>query len=197
VAATGFGQKKSVEKITVPDQPIKSATATAFTDRKTGVSFRVPPGWELSRKDGQLSTFHMDARTAAQNSQMRAVAVMDFNPYPESTFSGAAFYFSVQPRSTDIACQRQASPALSDTDVQPIGGMVFTHGHDEHGGICTEARDEVYTAYRRHSCYRFDLVINTFCSISSGARDVTEAQIQSIDQRMIGILSTVNFAWER
>jgi hypothetical protein len=197
MAAMGLAQKKAVEKITVPVEPVKSAIETTFVDKKTGVSFRVPPGWELSRKDGQVSTFHMDARTAMPTAKMRAVAVMDFNPYPQSTLSGASFYFSVQPKTTDVACARQASKALSDTDVKPIGNMVFTHGHDEHGGICTEARDEVYTAYRRHSCYRFDLVMNTFCAISSGARDVTEAQIQSIDQRMGGILSTVRFAWEK
>lgn len=168
-----------------------------FNDKKTGVAFRVPPGWEFARKDGQLSTFHMDARSATLAARMRAVAIMDFNPYPQSTFSGATFYYSVEPKSTDIACAREASRALSDTDVQPIGNMVFTHGHDEHGGICTEARDEVYTAYRRHSCYRFDLVMNTFCSVSSGAREVTEAQIRSIEQRMTGILSTVTLAWER
>ena len=40
--------------------------------------------------------------------------------------------------------------------------------------ICTEARDEVYTAFHKHACYRFDLAMNTFCAISSGAQEITD-----------------------
>jgi hypothetical protein len=123
--------------------------------------------------------------------------MLDFNPFPSSTLSGALFYFSVEKNSTDAGCARQASMQGPRKDVQEIGGMPFTHGHDEHGGICTEARDEVYTAYRKHACYRFDLAMNTFCSVSSGAREITEEQIRQIDGRMTDILSTVVLGWEK
>jgi hypothetical protein len=75
--------------------------------------------------------------------------------------------------------------------------MDFVHGHDEHGGICVEARDEVYTAYRKGACYRFDLAMHTFCAISSGAKEVSAEQVRSIDARMTGILSTVALDWEK
>ena len=75
--------------------------------------------------------------------------------------------------------------------------MTFAHGHDEHGGICVEARDEVYTAYRKGACYRFDLEINTFCSVSSGAQEITERQLDNIVSRMTGILSTVTLDWNK
>jgi hypothetical protein len=158
----------------------------------------------MSRKDSRLSTFHEDARTASPKAELRGVAILDFNPYPQSTLSGALFYFSVEPKTTDVECAAQATrlaPAGADPehhkDVQPIGNVPFAHGHDEHGEICTEARDEVYTAFHNRACYRFDLAMNTFCSISSGAREITADQIHQIDERLTAILSTVTLSWEK
>ena len=186
-------------QVAVPDAPPVHAKEQMFRDSRFGVRFRVPEGWELQRKDGELSTFHLDARTATPDTQMRSVAAIQFNPYPYSTLSGALFYFSVQKHATDAECARQASaPASRATELQEtqlIDGMNFAHGHDEHGKICVEARDEVYTAYRKGSCYRFDLAMNSFCSVSSGAADLTDQQIQQIDQRMNEILSTVQLDW--
>lgn len=183
----------------VPEAPPPAARVQGFHDSHFGVRFRVPAGWTVQRKDREVSTFHLDARTATPDTQMRSVAAIQFNPYPYSTFSGALFYFSVQKHATDVECARQASaPAAHATEVQEtqlIDGMSFSHGHDEHGKICVEARDEVYTAYRKGSCYRFDLAMNTFCSISSGAADLTDSQIEKIDEQMGEILSTVQLDW--
>ena len=189
--------QKASQKITVPTAPPASAVPQGFRDGHFGVRFEVPAGWSLNRKDGLVSTFHEDARTASPQAQMRGVASLDFNPFPYSTLSGAVFYFSVTPHSNDEECARQAAPANFPTDVQDIGGMRFTHGHDQHGDICVEARDEVYTAYRKGSCYRFDMEINTFCAISSGAREITDGQIESLNQRMANILSTVELHWTK
>ena len=186
-------------QVSVPDAPNVHAKQQVFHDSRFGVRFRVPEGWELQRKDGEVSTFHLDARTATHDTQMRSVAAIQFNPYPYSTLSGALFYYSVQKHSTDAECARQASaPASHATELQEtqlIDGMNFAHGHDEHGKICVEARDEVYTAYRKGSCYRFDLAMNSFCSVSSGAAELTDLQIQQIDQRMNEILQTVQLDW--
>ena len=193
----------------VPESPPADAREQSFRDNHFGVQFRVPEGWTLTRKDRQVSTFHLDARTAPERTQMRSVAAIEFNPYPYSTFSGALFYYSVEPHTTDAECARQASePATRQRDlerrklehgrdVQDIGGMSFVHGHDEHGDICVEARDEVYTAFRKGACYRFDLALNTFCAISSGAADLTGAQLEQIDARMAQILSTVRLDWSK
>ncbi|HEX4154045.1 MAG TPA: hypothetical protein VHY48_00400 [Acidobacteriaceae bacterium] len=236
----------AAQQITVPTAPPPSAVSQGFRDGHFGVRFQVPPGWSLNRKDGLVSTFHNDARSASPKAKMRGVASLDFNPYPYSTLSGAMLYFSVTPHTSDAECARQAIPpefasaagapaqmtgpaggdpqpegapgeargtsegsqgtsdgspvggsAAFPTDVQDIGGMRFTHGHDEHGEICVEARDEVYTAYRKGACYRFDLEINTFCAISSGAREITDGQIRSLNQRMADILSTVELDWSK
>ncbi len=188
----------------VPEAPPAEAREQSFRDSHFGVQFRVPEGWALARKDRQVSTFHLDARTAPQRAQMRSVAAIEFNPYPYSTFSGALFYYSVEPHTTDAECARQASgPATrrremrDEQDVQDIGGMSFVHGHDEHGEICVEARDEVYTAFRKGACYRFDLALNTFCAVSSGAAELTEVQLEQIDARMAEILSTVKLDWAK
>ncbi len=184
-------------QVTVPQSPPPSAHPQQFRDGHFGVGFSVPPGWHFTRRDGEVSTFHADARTAPMRAEMRGVASIDFNPYPFSTFSGAMVYYSVAKHSNEVACARQAAPLGAAHDVQDIGGISFAHGHDEHGNICVEERDDVYTAYRKGSCYRFDLELNTFCSVSSGASDLTDKQLRDVERRMTGILSTVVLDWSK
>jgi hypothetical protein len=75
-----------------------------------------------------------------------------------------------------------------------VGGTPYTHGYDEHGGVCIESRDEIYTVERSGSCYRFDLVINNFCGGDvSGVRDITPKELESVRGRLVGILSSVQF----
>jgi hypothetical protein len=169
--------------------------AHAFHDTHYGVSFQIPAAWNFSRKDADLSTFNLDARTAPSNTQMRAVAQIAFNPFPASTFSGALFYFSVTPHTTEAECLAQASAQFPHTvSTVSIDGVPFAHGYDEHGTICTEARNEIYAAQRNNACFRFDLVINTFCGGEvSGARDITPQQIDSVRKRLESILSSVKF----
>ena len=185
-------------QVAVPEAPPTTAKPLEFHDSHFGVQFRVPIGWTINRKDGEVSTFHLDARTASPRTQLRSVAAIQFNPYPYSTFSGARFYYSVDRHSTDAECAKQATgPSIASLDTQDIDGMNFVHGHDEFGKICVEARDEVYTAYRKGSCYRFDLAMSNFCSVSSGAQDLTDTELEQIDQRMTDILSTVKLDWSK
>jgi hypothetical protein len=169
--------------------------AHTFHDTRYGVTFQIPAAWNFSRKDADLSTFNLDARTAAENAQMRAVAQIAFNPFPASTFSGALFYFSVTPRTTEAECLSQASAQFPHTvSTVSLDGVAFAHGYDEHGTICVESRNEIYAAQRNNACFRFDLVINTFCGGEvSGARDITPQQIESVRKRLESILATVKF----
>ncbi|MGI4826822.1 MAG: hypothetical protein ACRYFU_01310 [Janthinobacterium lividum] len=188
----------AVAQVSVPEAPPHDAKMLSFRDSHYGVRFRVPVGWTESRRDGEVGTFHLDARTASPHAEMRSVLAIQFNPYPYSTFSGARFYYSVERHATDAGCAKEATgPAPQIRDTQDIAGMNFVHGHDESGKICVEARDEVYTAYRKGSCYRFDLAMNTFCSVSSGAVDLTDTQLEQIDRRMTDILSTVKLDWSK
>jgi hypothetical protein len=166
-----------------------------FRDSRYGVSFTVPAAWNLNRKDGEVSTFPLDARNAAHDAQLRAVATISFNPHPASTFSGALFYFSVAPHTSANQCAAQASARAPRTvSTEQIGEAAFTHGYDEHGGICTESRDEIYTTLHKDVCYRFDAVINTFCGGDvSGVRDITEGELDSVRRRMQVILDSVRF----
>ena len=184
-------------QVSVPEAPPTTARALDFRDSHFGVRFQVPTGWALTRRDREVGTFHEDARTASPRAEMRSVAAIQFNPFPYSTFSGARFYYSVERHSSDAECTRQATGPTPASDVQDIAGMGFAHGHDESGRICVEARDEVYTAYRKGSCYRFDLAMNTFCSVSSGAVDLTDGQLEQIDQQMTDILATVKLDWTK
>lgn len=185
-------------QVAVPETPPAAVKAQEFHDGHFGVRFRVPQGWSVTRKDKEVSTFHLDARSASPKAVMRSVVAIEFNPYPYSTFSGALVYFSVEPHSNEMACAQEATGAVArQSDTQNIGGMSFVHGHDEHGQVCVEARDEVYTAYHKGKCYRFDLAMNTFCSVSSGVEDMTLTQLEQMDQRMANILSTVQLDWEK
>jgi hypothetical protein len=213
VAQKASKSSQPTKPVPVPESAPAGATEQIFSDKHYKVSFRTPPGWEVTHKDGQISTFHMDARSAPPQTKLRGAAMIDFNPFPYSTLAGAIFYFSVEQKTTDEECSAQATgfglqpdvakpeietPATSaHKDVQDIAGMDFAHGHDEHGDICIEARDEVYTTWRKHSCYRFDLAMNTFCPEASGAQPITAKQIHDVNQRLTEILSTVTLGWEK
>ena len=161
----------------------------------SGLSFDLPAGWNFARRDGELSTFALDARSSLPNTHLLSVAQLAFNPFPYSTFAGALFYTSTTPHSTPLSCSNQATaPPSHPITTQQVGSVPFKHGYNEHGEICTEERDEVYTALRSGTCYRFDLVINTFCGGEiSGSRDMTAQQLEAIRHRLENILNTVQF----
>ena len=166
-----------------------------FVDRQIPLYFHLGPGWTLARKDKEVSTFHMDARTAPATAQLKAVAMLAFNPYPRSTFSGALFYLSVIPHITEKACEAQTK-VKPDKPLNPlpVAGMKFSRGLDEHGAICTESRDVTYTAIRNGSCLRFDLAVNTFCGGDvTGVKEMTDGELANVFRRLEGILDTVKF----
>ncbi len=176
-----------------PDEPEHLVPgATDFYDRKYGVTLHVPAGWNVEHKDGVLSNFGADVRSTHRQLHVRGVASLNYNPYPYSTFAGETFYYSVMPRSTAGACAAQVSTG----HVQPqpdltIAQAPFKHGRDQHGTICTEARDDVFTTMRGTSCLRFDLVVNTFCSQTSGAMELTPKQMDDVNARLATILGSI------
>jgi len=89
-----------------------AAATRTLHDPTYKLSFDYPASWNFAHTDGEISTFRLDARSAAGTTAMRAVVAIPENPFPESTFSGAYFYFSVTPRSSAASCSDQAaSPA--------------------------------------------------------------------------------------
>ena len=168
-----------------------------FHDGTYKVSFDYPADWTFTRKDREISTFHLDARSAPPNSSLRAVTSMAENPFPASTFSGAYVYLSVTPHASDATCARQATAMTAGAGkraVEQVAGVSFSHGHDEQKHICTTARDEIYTTFRRGACYRFDLAINNFCGGQvSGVKDISEQELETVRGRLEGILATVRF----
>jgi len=181
-----------------PVAPAKEPTSPPARDVRDPLdrlTFHLPAGWNLNRKDGEISSFRLDARTAPRKARLHFVASLAFNPYPFSTFSGALFYVSSTPALSAEACAAETttkpfeSLPPGEIDKQP-----FARGKDEHGQICTEARDVAYTAMRQNSCLRFDLAINSFCGGDvSGAEDLTADQLQAIYTRLMKILESVHF----
>ena len=170
----------------------KQATHT-FHDRASHVSFEYPAGWTFAERDHEISTFHLDARTAPKKAQMRAVVAIPANPFPASTFSGAYVYFSVTPHTSAAACAREAvPPAITKAEEErraaetrvtasdsgagdgavilsekpqrvQIAGIAFMRGRDEQREVCITQHDDVYTTRHAGACVRFDLAINNFC----------------------------------
>lgn len=166
-----------------------------YVDPRTGMYFHLGPGFRLARKDGMVSTFHLDARSAPASARLRAVAMMEFNPFPASTFSGGLVSYSIIPGVSAEACKAETrlSPE-KPLATMPVEGVPFWRGLDEHGGICIEARNVTYTALRGGECVRFDLTLNTFCGGDvSGALDMTDLQLASVFRRLEQVLETVEF----
>jgi hypothetical protein len=183
-----LAQKPAAEPTTPP--------ASTFHDVRSGVTFQVPAAWSLTRRDGEVSTYAQDVRSTLKSSQVRAVVNITFNPYPQSTFSGAYFYLSYAPHSTQADCDHQTAVLKPGhpTSTKQINGTTFKHGYDDHGGICVESRNEIYTAMHDNACYRFDLVINNFCGGEvSGVRDISPKELENVRQRLESILTTVQF----
>lgn len=204
------------------DAPGPTAQRT-FYDPVYRLSFDYPADWNFSSRDGQISTFHLDARSATRKTRMRAVVSMPRNPFPESTFSGAYLYFSVTPHTSEAVCAWQAEFASGGKPAEDrrggesegdgksegaresvaggrgvseseIAGIRFAHGHDQQTDICVVQRDEIYTTRRRGSCYRFDLAINTFCGGEvSDFKDITGQQLNRVRGSLMSILKTVRF----
>ena len=185
-----------VKGITEPDEPatLEPPAPTSYKDPKYKLSFKVPAGWNFERKDGLLSNFGIDTHSYRRNLEMRGVAAINYNPYPVSTFASASFYFSVVPKATPQSCaDLTSSGSIKPLQDAEIGGTTFRHGRDQHGRVCTESRDEIFTALRGKSCFRFDLVVNTFCAQTSGAMEISPTQLDDVDSRLANILGSVKF----
>lgn len=169
-----------------------------FHDPAYKLSFEYPADWTFSQRDHEISTFHLDARSAPRNASLRAVAAMPTNPFPRSTFSGAYLYFSVTPHSSQKACDQQAlgppNVAASREATPKIANMSFAHGHDSQREICITQRDEIYTTWHRGACYRFDLATNNFCGGQvTGVQDISDKELEQVNQRLESILATARF----
>jgi hypothetical protein len=186
--------------------PAATASATpathTFHDPTYHISFDYPANWTFAHTDGEISTFHLDARSAPRNARVRAVVAMPENPFPASTFSGAYVYFSVTPHTSAAACAQQAKnttivrniPHTKPGVKTRVADVPFTCGHDEQRDICITQRDEIYTTRRAGACYRFDLASNNFCGGEvSGVKDITAAELDQVRTRQESILSTIHF----
>lgn len=201
--AIGNAQTAQVPKpVPVPRLQPRGPVADPMTpaarevrDERDHLTFHLPNGWNLATRDGELSTFRLDARSAPHRSELRTVASLAFNPYPQTTFASALFYVSSTPRTTAVSCALQtAQKPFTPLPPVLVDDMSFKSGKDEHGHICTEARDVAYTALRGGACLRFDLVLNNFCGGEvSGAQNLTEAQLAALFSRLESIVKTVRF----
>ena len=58
-------------QIIVPLAPQATAKPYDFKDERFHVRFLVPPGWQFTTKDGEVSAFHADVISAPRESSVR------------------------------------------------------------------------------------------------------------------------------
>ncbi|SDF35608.1 hypothetical protein [Terriglobus roseus] len=184
---------QDLKGFTVPDEPANpQPAASVFRDSKYHVTYHIPAGWDTERKDGVLSDLEKDVRSATSSMRVRGVSAINYNPYPPTTFSGALFYFSVVPNANAQSCSALATTGkLKPKPDVTTAGITFKHGQDQHGGVCTESRNEVFTTLKGNTCLRFDLVVNTFCGESSGAVEMNSQQLGDVNTRLANILGSI------
>jgi len=200
----------------------KKQPTHTFHDSAYHLSFDFPANWTFAEADREISTFHLDARTAPRNARLRAAVAMPENPFPASTFSGAYVYFSVTPHTSAAACARQVvPPKLSAAEAArrlaesarslasesapassaaltlvpekiQIAGIALTHGRDEQRDICITQHDDVYTTRHAGACYRFDLAINNFCG--GAVSGVKDISPAELDQVRARLLAILSTA---
>src|SRR5277367_854970 len=111
-------QKGRMKLVTIPCRAVAALLLTAAACAQTrpipGKPEPVPPLLQSKPSSSAPEPNipparpNLDARYAAHNAQMRAVATISFNPHPYSTFAGALFYYSVAPNVTANQCVAQA-----------------------------------------------------------------------------------------
>lgn len=202
VAGSLVGTRVLAQTSVAAATPAPPPSVHTFHDPIYKLSFDYPANWNFADADGEISTFHLDARSAAHNASVRAVVAMPENPFPASTFSGAYVYFSVAPHSSASACAEQAKnttivrniPQTKPGEKIQLADIQFTHGHDEFRDICITQRDEIYTTVHRGACYRFDLSVNNFCGPEvSGVKDMTKTEFEQVLARLQSVLKTIRF----
>jgi hypothetical protein len=115
----------------------------------------------------------------------------------KTSLAGAQFLYAVRRNVSTKEClhpQEDGSAEPTKVDLVSVDGVPYAHASADDGGMCHQENEDVYTAYRNHACYIFDLSVHTVCAgVVDGMRDATPAELAEINAKLLGILKTVQF----
>ena len=167
------------------------AQTQSFSDNSTGVTFRYPQTWALSKSQD----FYLPSPLVPGNATRLGAAVWKAGNMPKTTLTGLQFLAAVEQKASKDAClhpHEEGSTEPPKVDSVTVNGVIYAHTRAEDAGMCHQVKDDVYTTYHNHSCYLFDLTVHTICSgVVDGMRDATPAELADADAKLMGILKTV------
>lgn len=174
--------------------PVVAQSSTKFADPQNGVRFRYPKDW----KEASKNRFYLEQDFVPDKAEVRGVVAWkawEETVNAKTTLAGAQFVYALDRNASSAAClhpQNHGDATASTVDTVKIRGMEYAHNHGGEGGMCHSENEDVYTTYRNHACYLFDLSVHTICSgVVDGMRDATPAELAEADAKLMGILKTV------
>jgi hypothetical protein len=174
--------------------PVVAQSSSRFADPQNGVTFRYPGDW----KEASQNRFYLGQDFVSDKAEVRGVVAWkawEQTENAKTTLAGTQFVYALDRNASSTTClhpQNQGDPTASTVDTVKIGGIAYAHSHGEEGGMCHSEREDVYTAYRNHACYLFDLSVHTICpGVVDGMRDATPAELADAHTRLMEILKTV------
>lgn len=167
-----------------------------FSDPSTGVSFQYPKDW----KQAVGNQFYLGPGMVPEKAEVRGAVAWKAWAATEdakTTLAGAQFIYALQKDVSSADCAHphtEGNTTDSTVDTVTIRGVAYAHNRAEDAGMCHQEKEDVYTTYRNHACYLFDLSVHSICSgVVDGMRDATPAELAAVDATLLGILKTVRF----
>ena len=167
-----------------------------YRDTQYGVTFQYPALWDTDPEMG----FYLSAQILLPGRKPLAAVGFGgsqkskYHPYPNTNLSGVQFVYVVLPESTAEQCQHETKgEEESDKDTQEtIHGVTYRHLSSGGAGLCHQAEDQIYAAYRGGRCYLFDAAIDTVCpDPDEGRREITHAEINTLRNQLKQIMQSV------
>ena len=178
-----------------------------FRDRPTGVSFRYPSGFTLSRDGGSHPPLIL--RTLPKPAQ--AQAVVQFNPagnfYAQTNLAALTFAFVSLATSsaTDCAAKAMESANAGPGPEEPVS--LFPVRIDRRAGrqisgqqeeMCGTVEYTIYATEKKGVCSLFEADFRRAClGVAPGTRGLRDGEIGLLEQHLDAIIQTVTFSRDK
>jgi len=192
----------TVSAVVASTQTAANNQIKTYRDAQHGVSFQYPMPWVSDPEMG----FYLPAQILLPDRKPLAAVGFGgsqkskYHPYPKTNLSGVQFVYVVLPEATAEQCQHETKgEEESDKETQEtIHGVSYRHLSSGGAGLCHQAEDQIYAAYRGGRCYLFDAAIDTVCpDPDDGRREITPAEINTLRNQLKQIMQSVRIGSDR
>jgi hypothetical protein len=173
-----------------------TAPPKTYHDPQYGVSFQYPATWnfDLGRVFYDRAQILFPDRRPLANVGIGGVQKSENNLYPNTDLVGVQFVYLVLPETTAQQCQKEAQGDEEAKITQEIiQGVKYRHLSTGNAGLCHQADEQIYAAYRGGRCYLFEAAVETMCPDAIGAtRDITPAEIDTVKKQLRQVMQSVS-----